>query len=151
MNEEPGCSCQGCVCECSWEPVHSNYECICSCLCTHTGPVSRNISNWLKIFWLKKYFNSHFILLYKAVSFFCLKLKISIATELNEFSFLGRLHIYYEMVLGYFIYGFKQLNGFRLFFSPLIPWYSEPLCARGVAACNNYIRQIIQLLHASLT
>ena len=34
-----------------------------------------------------------YILLYKVVSFFCLKLKISITTEPIEFSFLRKLYI----------------------------------------------------------
>ena len=51
------------------------------------------------------------------ITVFFLKLKISITTELIEFSFLGKLHIGSGMVLGYFIFRFKPWDGFRLSFA----------------------------------
>ncbi len=63
--------------------------------------------------------NKH-ILLYKAVRFLCLKLKISITTEPIRFYFLGKLHIGPVMVYGYFIFRFKSLEGFQLFSGPTL-------------------------------
>ena len=51
---------------------------------------------------------SSYILSYKVVSFFCLKHKISITTELIGFSISSNLHIGSVMVLGYFIFRFKS-------------------------------------------
>ena len=75
-------------------------------------------------------------LLYKVVSFFCLKLKISLTTEPIGFFILCKLHIGPVMVLCYFIFRFKSCNGFKPFDFPLFttPLNTEPLDARGVAA-----------------
>ena len=45
---------------------------------------------------------------YKRSKVFCLKLMISITTELIEFIFLGKLHLGYGMVLGNFVFIFKS-------------------------------------------
>ena len=82
-----------------------------------------------------------YILLYKVVRFFCLKLKILITTELIEFSFLGKLHISYWMVLGYSIYRYNQWDDLKLFSLHLLtyPLNAEPLDARG-APYSRYIK-----------
>ena len=53
--------------------------------------------------------------LYKVGRGFCLKLKISITTELIGFYILGKLHIG-SLVLSYFIFRYKSWNGLKLFF-----------------------------------
>ena len=51
---------------------------------------------------------------------FCLKLKISKTIEPIEYSISDKLYIVHRMVLGYFIFRFKSLYGFRLpFTAPL--------------------------------
>ena len=65
------------------------------------------------------------ILLDKVVSFFCLKLKISITT-------LRELHIVPEMVIAYSVLKLRSLDGFRLFFEPLfVSSNIEPLEAKA--------------------
>ena len=57
---------------------------------------------------------------------FCLKLKISKAIEPIEYSISDKLYIGHRMVLGYFIFRFKSLYGFRLpFTAPLDPLETE--------------------------
>ena len=51
----------------------------------------------------------------KVLSFFCLKLKISITTELIGFSVLVKLHVDPVMVSGYFIFILKSWDSFELF------------------------------------
>ena len=78
---------------------------------------------------------SWFILLYKGVSFFCLKLRISITTELIGFSISGKLHIGPEMVLGYLIFRCKASDGFKLFFLPIyVSSITDSIDARGIAS-----------------
>ena len=76
-----------------------------------------------------------FILLYKVVRVFCLKLKISITTELIGFSILGKLHIGPVMVLGYCWCG-------EILFCPLfylsIPCREKIKCESVVLKGHNY-------------
>ena len=44
---------------------------------------------------------------YNKVRYFCLKLKISLTTELLKFAFLSKLHLGLRMVLGSFTFRFK--------------------------------------------
>ena len=54
----------------------------------------------------------------KVVSVFCLKLEISRNIETLRFSILGKLYIGTVIVIGYFIFRFRSLDGFRLLSSP---------------------------------
>ena len=64
------------------------------------------------------------VLIYKVVSFFCLKLKISITIELDRF-LLGKIHIGPLMVLDYLIFRFSSWDGFRLFFHRVSPSFIQ--------------------------
>ena len=75
------------------------------------------------------------ILLYKAIRFFCLKLSILATTEQIEFSVLGKVNISTVILLDYFVFRFKSLSGFKLFFLPLsTPLNIDTLDARDIAA-----------------
>ena len=68
-------------------------------------------------------------------SFFCLKLKISISTEMIWFCILSKIHIGPVMFLGYFMFWFESRDGFNLFYKPhSAPLFTEPLDARGAPA-----------------
>ena len=69
--------------------------------------------------WINKTFVAVVILLYKAVRFLCLKLKISLTTEPIGLSALGKFHIGPVMVLDYFNFRFKSWDGLKLFFMSL--------------------------------
>ena len=76
------------------------------------------------------------ILLYivQVVSFFCLKIRITITSEPIWFSDFCRLQAGPVMVLGYFVIRFNSSDGFILFLALFAPLNTESLDARGVAA-----------------
>ena len=79
------------------------------------GCAAIQTDKWLQVCHLVHGKKNSYILLFKVVRFFCLKLKISITTETIGFSVLGKHHTGPVMVLGYFVFRFQTLDGFQLF------------------------------------
>ena len=74
------------------------------------------------------------------------KLEIPINTELIEFLILGSNYIGPGMVLGYFVFRLKSLDGFRLLFCNfLIPSKTESLDARGQSLIKRNSNRLILL------
>ena len=64
----------------------------------------------------------------KKVKVICLKLKISITTEMIEFTFRKASHRPW-VILGYFVFRFKPWDGFRLY-----PFEDRVLDTKGASA-----------------